>query len=143
MANLLDVNFLVALFHPGHLHHEPAHAWFAERADEGWATCPVTLNGACRVLSNPAVGLTGARASEVAARLRHLCSSPHHSFWPASVSLLDESLFAMEYLQGHKQITDAYLLGMAVRNGGRLVTFDRDIPIRVVKGATARDVVVV
>jgi uncharacterized protein len=143
MANLLDVNLLVALFHPRHIHHEVAHSWFAEHVDEGWATCPITLNGACRVLSNPAAGLAGARVSEVATHLRHFCQSPRHQFWPASVSVLDESLFALEYLHGHKQITDAYLLGMAIRNGGRLVTFDRNIPIRAVRGATRDDVVLV
>src|SRR5205807_1947335 len=51
---LLDVNVLVALFDPDHVHHEPAHRWFAEQRGTGWATCPLTENGLLRVLTHPA-----------------------------------------------------------------------------------------
>lgn len=52
---LLDVNVLVALFDPGHVHHEPAHEWFAANRSAGWATCPLTGNGLVRILSVAAV----------------------------------------------------------------------------------------
>jgi predicted nucleic acid-binding protein len=65
------------------------------------------------------------------------CSSPDHHFWADSVSLLDESLFRPALIGGHQKITDAYLLGLAVRNHGRLATFDRSVPVKAVAAATA------
>ena len=65
---LLDVNVLVALFDPDHVHHEAAHDWFANEGTGGWATCPVTENGFIRVITNPAYGLDGLRAEAVAQR---------------------------------------------------------------------------
>jgi len=135
MTALLDVNFLVALFHPQHVHHVEAHRWFQVNAANGWATCPVTINGAIRVLSNASVGLVDARAAEVARRLRLLSEHPQHEFWADGVSLLDSELFALELVQGHRQLTDVYLLGVAVRHQGYLVTFDRGIPVGAVRGA--------
>ena len=55
LASLLDVNVLVALFDPDHVHHEAAHVWFAATRGAGWATCPLTENGVVRVLSNPSL----------------------------------------------------------------------------------------
>lgn len=142
MVALLDVNFLVALFHPRHAHHAAAHTWFSANATGGWATCPVTVNGAVRVLSNAATGLLNARPVETARRLRIFCGHPQHNFWPQGPSLLDADLFMLEFLQGHRQITDAYLLALAVFNRGRLVTFDAAIPLRAVKAATESNLVV-
>src|SRR5713226_6496670 len=48
---LLDVNVLVALFDPAHVHHEAAHAWFGANRKNRWATCALTENGFVRVLS--------------------------------------------------------------------------------------------
>ncbi|HEY7215024.1 MAG TPA: hypothetical protein VIC28_10365 [Thermoanaerobaculia bacterium] len=58
MVALLDVNVLVALFDPDHVHHEAAHTWFAAHRGAGWATCPLTENGLIRILSNPAYAAT-------------------------------------------------------------------------------------
>jgi predicted nucleic acid-binding protein len=44
---------------------------------------------------------------------------------------------------GHKKITDAYLLGLAVRNHGRLATFDRSIPVKAVHGADSRNLALI
>lgn len=134
-AALLDVNVLVALFDADHVHHDLAHDWFADHLAQGWATCPVTESGFVRVVANPAYGspLTGAPA--IVDLLRQFCRSRHHRFWPDSVSLLDETLFNKSMLAGYRQITDIYLLGLARSHGGRLVTFDRTIPLKAVKGA--------
>jgi predicted nucleic acid-binding protein len=78
-----------------------------------------------------------ATGAEVVARLRALCESPGHQFWPDEVSLLDGTLFRPDKIAGHQKITDAYLLGLAVRRGARLATFDRSIPLKAVIGATA------
>jgi len=54
MVALLDVNVLVALFDPAHLHYEAAHAWFGANRKNRWATCAPTENAFVRVPSNPA-----------------------------------------------------------------------------------------
>lgn len=132
---LLDVNVLIALFDPAHSHHEEAHRWFSRNRKSGWATCPLTINGCIRILSNPRYPMVDATPAEVARRLRLICSEQDHHFWPDSVPLFDESIFRLSMMSGHQKITDAYLLGLAVRNHGRLVTFDRSIPINAVLGA--------
>ena len=132
---LLDVNVLVALHDPAHPNHEDAHRWFGRNRKRGWATCPITVNGCVRVLSNPAYPTVAATPAEAASRLRILCAGPDHEFWSDSVSLLDESLFRLQAITGHQQITDIYLLGLAVRHSGKLATFDRSIPLKAVVGA--------
>jgi hypothetical protein len=134
---LLDVNVLVALFDPDHVHHEVAHDWFAGAGRSGWATSSLTESGFIRVLSNPAYRGTVARAADLAGRLRRFRDSGGHVFWNDGVSLLDGSLFDLSRIAGHRQLTDIYLLGLACARGGRLVTFDRTIPVSAVKGATA------
>lgn len=133
---LLDVNVLVALFDPDHVHHELAHDWFADHRADGWATCPITENGFLRVLGNPSYGAAVARPAELVERLRRFCSSGHHTFWAESVSLRDEKMFNPSLIRGHRQLTDVYLLGLAVKMKGRLATLDRAIPLGAVVGAT-------
>jgi toxin-antitoxin system PIN domain toxin len=128
---LLDVNVLVALFHPDHIHHEVAHTWFAANRSSGWATCPLTENGLVRILANSATMGVHQSAASVRGRLDTLCSSGDHAFWPDSVSLRDEQLFTLAAVS-HRHITDIYLLGLAIKNRGRLTTFDRRIPLEAV-----------
>jgi hypothetical protein len=138
---LLDVNFLIALFDPDHVHHEPAHAWFGRHRSAGWATCPLTENGLVRILANPAYSPAAERPAEIAGRLASLRESGHHVFWPDDVSVCDPSVFSLSV--GHRQLTDVYLLALAVRRAGCLTTFDRSIPVKVVRGARAEHLVVV
>lgn len=140
---LLDVNLLIALLDENHNHHEAAHRWLSHNRREGWATCPITINGCVRILSNPKYPNLDTTASEVVDRLREMMSSTHHRFWPDSVSLTDDSHFRRSDLLGSNSITDVYLLGLAVRNHGRLATFDRNIPLAAVHGATARHLEIV
>lgn len=133
---LLDVNLLVALFDPDHVHHELAHDWFADHRLNGWATCPVTESGFVRVLANPKYGVTLTRPSDLVDRLRRLCATGHHVFWPATLSLRDQKAFKTSFIRGHRQLTDVYLLGLSVKMGGCLVTLDRTIPTGAVVGAT-------
>ncbi len=140
---LLDINVLVALFDPDHVHHDAAHDWFAEEGRAGWATCPITEAGFVRVLSNPAYGGGATRATDLIARLRRFCESGGHGFWPDGVSLRNESVFDFSHVASHRQITDVYLLGLAQARGGVLATFDRGIPVKAVKGATESSLVVI
>lgn len=138
---LLDVNFLIALFDPDHIHHEAAHGWFGAHRSFGWATCPLTENGVLRILSNAAYAATAERPADIARRLSSFRGSGDHVFWPDDVSLCDSGLFSLDV--GHRKLTDVYLLGLAVRHAGCLVTFDRSIPAKVVHGARPAHLVVV
>jgi toxin-antitoxin system PIN domain toxin len=133
---LLDVNVLVALFDPDHVHHEAAHGWFAANRDAGWATCPLTENGLVRVLSNPAYAGTPETSAAIVRRLETFCSSGKHVFWADEVSLRDSRLFERTAPATHRQVTDIYLLGLAKKKGGRLATFDGSIPLKAVTDAT-------
>jgi toxin-antitoxin system PIN domain toxin len=140
---LLDVNLLVALFDPDHVHHDLAHDWFANHRAAGWATCPLTENGLVRVLSNPKYESPIASVSAIVERLGKFRLSGHHRFWTDTVSLTDDTLFKPALVRGHRQLTDVYLLGLAVRHGGRLVTFDRAISMGAVVGADRRHLEIV
>ena len=136
MPALLDVNVLVALFDPDHIHHETAHDWFADHRTDGWASCSITENGLVRVLSHPAYGV-GLRAVDVVDRLRRFKASGHHLFWDDRQSIADAGAFRTDVIANPRQVTDVHLLGLAVAHAGRLATFDKAIPWRAVVGATA------
>ena len=139
---LLDVNILIALFHPEHVHHEIAHDWFDDQIAFGFATCPLTENGFIRVLTNPRGPVREDRVT-VLTSLKALCASPEHDFWPDAVSLRDDPLFDPDVHLSYFQIADVYLLGLATRMGGTLATFDAGIPLRAVKGATREALTVI
>jgi uncharacterized protein len=139
---LLDVNVLIALFDSGHVHHEAAHDWFTDLHEHGWASCPITENGFLRYLTHPRRPVEEDRPT-VFASLRKLCASPHYEFWPDAVSLRDETLFDPGVIVSAHQLTDVYLLGLAVSRGGVLATFDGSIPVRAVKGATEKHLAVI
>ncbi len=140
---LLDVNVLVALFDPDHVHHDIAHDWFADHHEQGWATCPITENGLVRVVSNRAYGLADIRPDEVRRMLQTFCMGAHHVFWPDDVSVTDATLFRGEFVAASRHVTDIYLLGLATRRGGCLATFDRTIPIKAVANATTDELQVI
>ncbi len=137
---LLDVNVLIALCDGRHEHHLSAAQWFVNHAGAGWASCPLTQNGAIRIMSTPAY--PGARpVSQVLAQVRALCASAEHHFWPDAISLTDERLLNPAHLLGHRQLTDAYLLALAVHHGGQFVTLDGAIPLQAVRGAKVADLI--
>lgn len=138
---LLDVNVLVALFDASHVHHDAAHDWFADHRAGGWATCAITESGFIRVLSNSKAAVAE-RAPAILDSLRTFCGSGHHVFWSDTVSLRDE-IFNLSIAQGHRQLTDIYLLGLAVSKGGVLATFDRTIPLKAVRGARPETLAVI
>lgn len=137
---LLDINVLVALLDADHLHHRLASDWLADNLAAGWASCALTQNGCIRVMSRPSYpnALPTARVAE---RLRAAASTAHHRFIAESLSLLDTERFDTERLLGHRVVTDAYLLGLAVQNDLRLVSFDGSVPLQAVRGAAPRHIV--
>lgn len=143
MSFLLDVNVLVALFDAMHVHHEAAHQWFAEARHRGWATCSLTENGLVRVLSNPAYPGRRTTVTDAVALLREFRGSGRHEFWSAAVSITDPERFHTTRIAGHRQVTDVYLLALAVANGGCLATFDGTIPLQAVAEAGPENIEVV
>ena len=135
MRALLDVNMLLALFDPGHTFHARAQNWWAANERHGWASCPLTENGFLRIICQPSyarpVSFPNARHL-----LRNWAVPPRHVFWPDDISLLDTTVIDPARPLGPKQLTDVYLLALAVRHGGRLITLDRRISITSVRGAT-------
>lgn len=142
MIALLDVDVLVALFDPAHVHHEAAHAWFAENRSTGWATCPLTENGFARAVSHPAYPGRRSTVADALERLQAFTDSGDHHFWPDSTSLRRRSRLEPSLLEGHAHVTPAYLLLLAVENGGRLATFEPTVPVGAVPRATPPQVVV-
>jgi len=132
---LLDVNVLIALFDPAHVHHEAAHKWFEINRQYRWATCPLTENAFVRVLSNPSYPCQTTTIEDAASRLRTFCSEREHVFWPDSVSIRERGRFRWNHVQGHRQVTDVYLLALAISNQGRLATFDFSISLDAIEAA--------
>ena len=133
---LLDINVLIALLDLDHAHHRQARSWLEQEINSGWASCPLTENGCVRIMSQakyPNPLPTG----EVLERLKDATTPSYHEFWPDDFSILDPSIIHRERIHGPKQVTDIYLLALAVRHGGRFVTFDSAVPLSPVLGAKA------
>ena len=123
---LLDVNLLLALSDPMHVHHEAAHRWFGQMGMYSWATCPITENGFVRIASHVKYPNRPGDVATVMAILRDFCRGEGHHFWEEDVSLRD--LLLPGTVITHNHITDVYLLGLAVHRGGKLATLDQNIP---------------
>ena len=117
-TRLLDGNVLVALVVTDHVHHEIAVEWFA--AGRGaFATCPITQGALTRFLVREGQPidvaldiLDGVRAHD------------RHEFWPDD---LPYTLELMTGVIGHRQVTDAYLAGLARQHQGQLATLDKGL----------------
>ena len=140
MRALLDVNVLIALLDAEHASHHAAVTWYGAHEALGWASCPLTQNGCVRIMSTASYpGATS--ALDIAHRLRAATKTKAHEFWPDDISLLNEDLVDITRIHGPRQLTDAYLLALAVKHGGRLVTFDGGVAMSAVKGAKPRHIV--
>ncbi len=126
MVCLLDVNMMIALAWPSHVHHRKAQAWFSKNASLGWATCPLTQCAFVRISSNQKIIPDAVTPKEALALLEDVVKHANHTFWTNDISILEDHI-PSDLLVGHRQITDAYLLGLAIRHGGRLVTLDKGV----------------
>jgi predicted nucleic acid-binding protein len=134
--SLLDVNVWVALLDDAHQFSNLANA-FIETPGLTIATCPLVENAVIRIMGMPSYGRGGGLPLQrVRARLQEACLTLDHTLWADDVSLRDDSLVDFSRVQGHQQVTDLYLLALAVRHGGRLVTFDRSVALSSVRGAS-------
>ena len=140
MRALFDVNVLIALLDEQHLHHAVAYDWLRNNGHHGWATSPITQNGCMRILSQPRYPNPLA-LRDVRARLAQAVRSEAHLFIPDNVSLLDDTVVEATALFTHRQLTDVYLLALAVAHDCRLVTFDRALSASAVRDADDRHLV--
>jgi uncharacterized protein len=134
MTFLPDVNVLIALIDPAHVHHDLAHEWFALQGRHAWATCPLTENGVVRIVGHARYPSSPGTPAAVAEFMTQLCALPGHSFWPDDISLLDQQKIDMERLLNSSQVTDSYLLALACAHGGQLASLDRRLVTDAVRG---------
>jgi len=140
MRALLDVNVLIALLDADHSLHARATQWFAAQARDGWASCPITQNGCVRIMSQP--GYPNALPVRVVVeRLTEAAAGSAHEFWPDDISLLDAQVADPTRIHGPRQLTDVYLLALAVQHGGRFATFDEAVSTDAVRRAARKHVV--
>jgi hypothetical protein len=138
---LLDVNVLVALLDANHIQHVHARAWLEANIASGWASCALTQNGCILALASRHYP-NALKPADVASRLTEATTHVFHEFWNTDLSLLAYGLLKWEYVVGPRQVSDAYLLALAVHHSGRLVKFGPTISTRLVRGATDKHLVV-
>lgn len=78
----------------------------------------------------------------VVQRLADACHQNIHAFWPDAVSVLDPNVVDATRIHGPRQLTDIYLLALAVEHDGKLVTFDSAIPLAAVRNATKQNLLI-
>ena len=124
MTFLLDVNVLYILHQPLHADYELVHRWFSGRRSDSFATCAMTQAGMLRLLMQEIGGLDCFSFDDARRALKRLTEHPRHIYWTDAPPYLDIADSLRRRVQGHRQIADAYLLGLALRNKGMLATLD-------------------
>ncbi len=104
----------------------------------------MTQNSYLRVRSQPSYPHP-LMLAEAYAQLLDATSSQDHQFIADDISLLDDALVYSQRIAGHRQLTDVYLLALAVAHDAQLVTLDRRIPLlmNAVRGATDNHLVMI
>ena len=142
-AVLLDVNVLVALAWPNHIHHDVAVRWFEDNHRSGWATTPLTQSGFVRVSSNHKIVPEARTPTEAIVLLHELTALPGHEFWTDDIAITASAHIDTARIVGHRQVTDAHLLALTLRNRGRLGTFDAGLAEVAPSGTSAAELLVV
>ena len=143
-AWLLDVNVLLAWLWPAHEAHKAASSWMHSHRQEPWATCPITEMGFLRIVTNPSFSPHAPAWAEAVRILRkHTEASPRHCFWQDSLALAEVDRSLGRRIKGSSQITDAYLLVLAMHNDGRMVTFDYRTDALAPEGSEEREALVI
>lgn len=132
---LLDVNVVIALIDPSHVHHDRAHAWFASSGRTDWLSCPMTENAVVRVVSHPRYS-NSQPPPVVMDSLHSLAAVGHHRFIPDMISILDRRIVDRTALLSSGQVTDTYLLALAKHHQASLATFDTRLVSTAVRSST-------
>ena len=140
---LLDVNVWIALLDDAHVHNTEALALF-QAPKLKIATSPLEENGVLRVLNLPGYSQRGPVGFEaVLAKMALACADVDHESWPDDISLRTNGLVNWNRVFGHGQITDRYLLALAVAYQGALATFDHRIALNAVEKAGKQHLVLI
>ncbi|MEI6278486.1 MAG: PIN domain-containing protein [Verrucomicrobiae bacterium] len=133
---LLDVNALLALLDPMHVHHEAAHDWYGQRSQRWLLTCSHVENGVIRVASQPkypnCLGTSG-RVREAVQKFIRQVSAERCA---REITLVDDKVLLRPELLTPSRVSDLYLLALSAANEARLATFDRRIPAAAVAGGS-------
>lgn len=127
MTDLLDVNLLVSLAWPNHVHHKQALTWFRSRRGQPWATTPFTEAGFVRISSNASAIPAALTPPQAVAVLERIRQARGHEFLDDDVPLVVDTYLTPAQIASYKQVTDAHLLALSRRHGARLATFDRGV----------------
>jgi toxin-antitoxin system PIN domain toxin len=110
-----------------HRHHWAAKKWLHSSGRDRWGICPLTESGYIRITTNPLMHSGNRTLRDSIAVLEDLACRPGYRYWPMTESWVALTAPFAARISGHQQITDAYLLGMAIKENGVLVTFDRGL----------------
>lgn len=144
MRALLDANVLIALFDEDHVFNDRAHVWLENHGSAGIATCPLTENALIRILTHPGYSKSlRVTPVELINALDDFLTNHDHVFWPDNLSLRTATNFDPHRILGSRQLTDIYLLALAIKNGGTLVTFDDRIAASAVRKFRPKHLIVI
>jgi hypothetical protein len=110
---------------PAHAAHEQATEWLLGSHGARLLLCPVTEAGFVRIAASPLVGKKS--IADAVRMLEEIAALPNVAHLPVAPTWLELIEPLARRLVGHRQVTDALLLGLAIRNGAILVTLDRSI----------------
>ena len=133
MGYLLDVNVHIARIDPRHEAHAVVTAWFQEIGSEPLLFCPLVENGFIRIYGHPSYPEGPGSPEKAALDLRAMLKLPNAQFVPDDLSVRDTSVFASLAGLTPRQLTDVYLLGLAISRGARFATLDGRIPVTAVR----------
>jgi len=140
MRALLDVDVLIALLDRQHEAHSRVHQWLGENRSTGWASCPLTERGCLRIMTDSRYPAR-VSAVEVLGRLFTAKHVGNYEFWPDDLSMTDALIFDRGSFR-HQEATEVYLLALATKRGGRLLTFNKSIPVTIAMMARSENLVV-
>jgi toxin-antitoxin system PIN domain toxin len=136
---LLDANVLIAMAWPTHSAHAKVEEWLSRHAHVEWATCPLTQTAFVRIISNPSFSPDALTPGDAVTLLQAYLSHAAHKFWPDEIGFVDALEPLKARLAGHQQVTDAYLLGLAIHKKGKFATLDRAISSLLPEKSRERD----
>ena len=131
---LLDVNALLALLDPMHVHHEAAHDWYGKRPQRRLLTCSHVENGVIRVASQPKYPNCLGTSGRVREAVQKFIRQARPERCDQEVTLVDDNVLLRPELLTPSRISNLYLLALAAAHAARLATFDRRIPAAAVAG---------
>jgi len=124
---LLDANVLIAMAWPAHSAHAKVEKWLSRHANDEWATCPLTQTAFVRIISNPAFSPDALTPGDAVTLLQAYLNHPAHKFWSDEIGFIDALEPLKTQLAGHQEVTDAYLLGLAIHKNGKFATMDQGV----------------